>query len=61
MDRNQKLGYALMFEALTAASLLSGIIFAPEMAQVYRLWEIFPAVLAAMITSFGLKEMRKET
>lgn len=61
MEIDEKLGYALMLEALIAASLLSGILFAPELAQVYRLWEILPAVLASMITTFGLKEMKKKT
>jgi hypothetical protein len=44
------------------AAIIGGILMlGPEVASDYRLYEVFGGLLAASLTSFGLKEMKKLT
>jgi peptidoglycan/LPS O-acetylase OafA/YrhL len=61
MELNEKMRYALILEALLVAALVAAINFYPETASRYMLWEVFPAIIAAMITTYGLKEMKRRT
>lgn len=62
MKIDTKVGLAGMIQVLTASLLLTGALtMSAETAIGYRLWELFPALIASSITTFGLKEIRKRT
>ena len=62
MKLDTKLGFIVLIEFMALVGVFSMMVLL-EGARVssYRLWEIFPAVLAALITTFGIKEMRRKT
>jgi Na+/proline symporter len=62
MNTDTKIGIAGIIQVLAATCLFIGtVVLKPETLQLYRLWEIFPALIASSITTFGLKEIRKKT
>lgn len=62
MGLDEKLKALIIFEIFLAVITVSMIFLLPEEAvESYRLWEIFPAGLAALITTYGLKSMRLKT
>jgi hypothetical protein len=57
-----KIGLTGLIQVFASLLIFVGaIVLSPETVQLYRLWEIFPALLASSITTFGLKEIRKKT
>lgn len=57
-----KLSGLLRFEAILLASVLAGLIYLPAgKASYYQLYEIMGAVIAGMITTFGLLHMKDLT
>ncbi|MFB6099824.1 MAG: hypothetical protein ABEK16_00995 [Candidatus Nanohalobium sp.] len=62
MKLDDKLRYAVIFEVFLTAAVISLIYLLPEsQVSAYRLWEVFPALMAATLTTFGLKEMKEKT
>ena len=62
MKTDTKIGLIGVIQVLAASSLLIGaIVMDVEVVSSYRLWEIFPALVASSMTTFGLKEIRKKT
>jgi len=61
MDRDVKnlLRNLFRLEAVVLAVLVGGIIFYPaEKAAYFQLYELLGAVIAVMITTFGLRKMK---
>ncbi|QGA79960.1 hypothetical protein [Candidatus Nanohalobium constans] len=62
MKMNQKLGIMIYIEAAALLSVLALIAYLDgSQVQNYRLWEVFPALMASIITTYGLKEMSRLT
>jgi hypothetical protein len=62
MKTDREFGIMVLFELVSLAAVVLVMVFLPEdRVAAYRLWEVFPAILAALITTFGIKEMRRKT
>jgi len=62
MDIDTKLQIAIYTQLFVAGAVLLAInLVSPSQLEEYRLWEIFPAVLASIITTFGLRHMKELT
>lgn len=57
-----KIKLALVFESLLLLGIVTGIyLFEADMAEAYGLFEVLGAILATIMTTYGLYEMRKIT
>lgn len=62
MKANKKIQTLFYIEIAALLILLTIITYSgQDITAKYRLWEIFPAILAGTITTFGLMKMKKLT
>ncbi len=62
MAVEEKLRYLLVLELFLLAAIAGGVLLLPtELAESYLLFELMGALLAASITTFGLRQMKSRT
>lgn len=62
MKMDENLEMIIYIEAAALLSVLFLIAYSDSsQVQSYRLWEVFPALMVSIITTYGLKEMSNLT
>ena len=61
MKNDQKLVLLSGIELSAAVMMFAAAVLSDDLASVYRLYEIFPILMAGSIVTFGLREMKRRT